>query len=346
VTYGEVISPVRATGRLSSVAEVDIVAEASGRIQPGEVSLKRGASFRKGEVLFVIYPDEAALALKASKAQFLNTLANLLPDIKIDFPQYEKGYMEFFSSISLDDPLPEFPDIEDEKLRIFLTSRNVLSQYYTIRKDELQLSRRTVTAPFSGTYTEVNMEVGAYTNAGGRVARAMNTGELELEVPVDRQDADWIKIGDDVRIRSEERGLEWEGTVIRKGQFVDPNTQSQAIFVHIRNRPDVPLLIGEYYLAEFPGRPVKNVMEVPRNVVFNTNEVFVIVESRLEKRTANVVKMNEKTLLLNGLDEGEVLVMQPLINVLEGTLVEQLGNAEEIPGMGAPAGTARKADKD
>jgi hypothetical protein len=41
---------------------------------------------------------------------------------------------------------------------------------------------------------------------------------------------------------------------------------------------------------------------------------------------ANVIKENEKTLVFNGLDEGEILVMQPLINVLEGTLVEMLGN--------------------
>ena len=97
VEYTKVISPVSESGRLTSVAEVDIIAEAAGRIQQGEISLKKGATFSKGDVLFVVYPDEAALELKASKAQFLNTLANLLPDIKIDFPEYEEEYMNFFS---------------------------------------------------------------------------------------------------------------------------------------------------------------------------------------------------------------------------------------------------------
>ena len=239
--------------------------------------------------------------------------------------------MEFFSSINLDDPLPEFPEVEDEKLRIFLTSRNVLSQYYNIRGEELQLSRRTVIAPFSGTFTQVNMEVGAFTNTGGRVARAMNTGELELEVPIDRLDADWVSIGDRVNVYSKSSEKSWLGTVIRKSQFVDPNTQSQAVFVHIKNLQGTSLLIGEYYRAEFPGRPVKAVMEVPRNIVFNTNEVFVIVENRLEKRVAEIVKFNEKTLLIRGLEEGEMLVMQPLINVLEGTLVERFGEGEQAP---------------
>ena len=289
INYSRVVSPVSAPGRLTSVAEVDIIAEASGRIESGEVSLKKGARFSKGDVLFVVYPDEAELALKASKSQFLNTLANLLPDIKIDFPQYEKNYMAFFSSINLDDPLPPFPDIKDEKLKIFLTSRNVLSQYYNIRRDELQLSRRTVVAPFTGTFTEVMMEVNSYVNAGSRVARAIKTDELELEVPIDRFDASWIKIGDKVNVYDDKQGITWIGRVVRKNQFVDPQTQSQGIFVLLKNHNSPTLLAGEYYRAEFPGHPIDGAMEVPRNILFNTNEVFVIVNNRLEKRMVNIM---------------------------------------------------------
>ncbi len=333
VEYTKVLSSVSEPGRLTSVAEVDIIAEAAGRIQQGEVSLKKGGRFSKGDVLFVVYPDEAELALKASKARFLNTLANLLPDIRIDFSDYEEGYMEFFSSISLDDPLPQFPEVEDEKLKIFLTSRNVLSQYYNIRKDELQLSRRTVVAPFTGTFTQVNMEVGSYTNMGGRVARAIKTDELELEVALDRFDAGWIKIGDRVIVHADKMGMKWDGKVVRKSQFVDPNTQSQGIFVLLNNHKSGSLLAGEYYRAEFPGHPVDGVMEVPRNIVFNTDEVFVIVDNRLEKRLVTIIKVNEKTMLINGLEVGEILVMQPLINVLEGTLVERLGEGGSAPGI-------------
>ena len=345
VKYTTIISPVSAPGRLTSIAEVDIVAEAAGRLQQGDVTLKKGSAFSRGDILFIVYPDEAALALKASKSQFLNTLANLLPDIRIDYPDHEQGYLEFFSSIRLDHPLPQFPEVKDEKLRIFLTSRNVLSQYYIIRKDELQLSRRTTIAPFDGTFTDVFLEVGSYTNTGGRIAKAIRIDELELEVPVERFDAAWIKIGDQVTVRSDRRGLTWKGKVIRKSQFVDPNTQSQAIFIKIQNHRNPSLLAGEYLDAEFPGHPIENAMEVPRNVVFNTNEVFVIVEERLEKRIANIIKVNEKSLIFNGLQEGEILVMQPLINVLEGTMVERLGDQQAKlagPDSGLPSQSAER----
>ena len=111
--------------------------------------MKKGARFAKGDVLFVIYPDEAILSLKARKSQYQNTLASILPDLVIDFPEAEEGFKEFFSSIKVDEPLPHLPEITDDKLKIFLASRNVISEYYNIQRDELQLERRTVRAPLT-----------------------------------------------------------------------------------------------------------------------------------------------------------------------------------------------------
>jgi len=339
VEYSKIAAAVSEKGRLSSIAEIDIVAEASGKIEAGKVTLKKGAGFSKGDVLFVVYPDEAVLSLKASKSQYQNTLASIIPDLVIDFPEAEKPFTDFFASIEVDQPLPPMPEINDDKLKIFLASRNVISEYYNIQRDELQLERRTVKAPFNGTYTEVYMELGAYTNTGGRVARAIQTNNLEMEVPVVRSDAAWIRIGDPVKVVSEARSLNWEGTVIRRGQFVDENTQSQSIFIRIKPVAGQNLLAGEYLTAIFPVRPIEDVMEIPRNSVFNTNEVFVVREGRLAKKFIDVVKVNERTLIFKGIPEGDTLVVQQLINVSEGTLVQTDKDAPAPSGPGAARGT-------
>ncbi|MFW6145478.1 MAG: efflux RND transporter periplasmic adaptor subunit, partial [bacterium] len=326
VKYETRNSTVTGSGRLSSSSNIDIVAEASGRIIGSEMPLKKGSQFQKGDVLFTVYPDEAALALKSRKSQFLTMLANLLPDIAIDFPEYEQRFRSFFNSVDIEKNLPPLPEYNSEKLKIFLTSRDILSEYYGIQKDELQLSRHTVYAPFDGTYTEVNVEAGSYINTGGRVARAIQTDFLELEIPLKKSDAQWVNPGDKVIVQSDERSSEWEGEVIRKGKFVDPDTQSQAIFIGIRNKSADPLLPGEYLNAEFPGHPVKNVIEIPRNAVFNTDEVFIVRKKRLEKRTIDIVKVNEKTFLIKNLQEGDTLVTEPLINVRAGTKVEVINS--------------------
>lgn len=325
IKYATIKSPVSAPGRVASISEVDIIAEASGKILVSNIPLKKGAKFTKGDVLFTIYPDEAILALKSKKSQYLTTLANLLPDIKIDYPEYEDKFRKFFNSIDVNNKLPEFPTFENEKLEIFLASRNVLSTYYSISKDELQLSRHTIIAPFNGTYSEVYLEADAYTNMGGRVAHVIQTDKLEIEVPLDKFDAEWVKIGDQVDLYSDSRDLKWKGTIVRKSQFVDENTQSQGIFIRVRNPGKKPLLVGEYIKAEFPGHPVQNAMEIPRNAVFNTNEVFIVEDGKIHNEIINIIKVNEKTLIFNGIDEGKMVVVQPLINVQEGTLVDVLG---------------------
>jgi len=326
VDYKTIIAPVKAPGRIKSVSQVELIAEAPGKILKGDVMLKKGSAFNKGDVVFTIYPDEVELALKASKSQFLNTLANLLPDISIDFPDNEKTFRKFFSTIELEKDLPTFPDINDEKLKLFLSGRNVLSEYYNIKKQELQLKRHSFVAPFAGSLTDVYLEIGSYTNTGGRVASAIQTDAMEIEVPLELFDAAWVKIGDRVSIISERRDLEWKGRVIRKSSFIDEETQSQPVFVKISNNRNSQVMAGEYLEAHFNGHPVDNVMEIPRNAVFNSNEVFLIKKGRLTKENVNIVKLNERTMLFNGLEKNDTLVIQPLIGAQEGLPAIMIGS--------------------
>jgi HlyD family secretion protein len=341
IKYKTIISSVNAPGRVSSISEIDVIAEASGKILVSNIPLKKGASFSKGDLLFTVYPDEAILSLKSKKSTYLNTLANLLPDIKIDYPENENSFRKFFNEIDVNKSLPEFPNIDNEKLEIFLASRNVLSDYYGILRDELQLSRHSIVADFNGTYSDVYIEAGAYTNMGGKVAHIIRTDVLEIEIPIEKVDAEWIKIGDKATLVSEFTDAKWNGIVVRKSQFVDPNTQSQGVFLKIQNTGNKKLLSGEFLNASFAGHPINNVIEVPRNVVFNTNEVFVIEDGKLRIEIINIIKVNTKTLIFNGVEEGKMLVMQPLINVLEGTVVEIQG--QEKPDKQKP--TAEKQGK-
>lgn len=322
VHYKTITSPVEAPGRLLSTSETDIVAEASGEIIAGNVSLRKGEKFKKGDLLFSIYPDEVRLALYSRKSQFKSSLANLLPDLRFDFPEQEKELRDYFNSLVIEKDFPSFPEFKDEKISIFLAGRNIISEYYGIKKDELQLKRHNKYAPYDGTFIEVFLEEGAYTNTGGKVARCISTDNLEVEVPLERFHSEWVKIGDLVNVYSERINEVYKGKVVRKSDFVDENTQSQLIFVSIHKTSGKSLLNGEYVHVKFPGHPVPDAMVIPRNAVFNKDQVFVVEDGRLKKRSINVIKINTTTLLFNGVPEGEIVVVQPLVHVLEGTVVE------------------------
>ena len=86
VFYTEITSPLSAKGRVVSSNALTLVSEASGKIEEGTVALRKGTSFKKGQLLAVIYKDEVELALKARKSRFLTTITSMLPDIKVDYP--------------------------------------------------------------------------------------------------------------------------------------------------------------------------------------------------------------------------------------------------------------------
>lgn len=328
VNYTEITSPLSREGRVVSSNEVTLIAEASGKIEKGAVSLRKGTSFKKGQLIATIYKDEVELALKARKSRFLTTITTILPDIKVDFTEQLDAYEMFFRAINMDEPLPELPVIKNEKLKIFLASRNVLSEYYGIQQDEKKLKRHSLHAPFNGTFTQVNFEVGGYTNTGGQIARMIRTDQLEVEVPVENEQSKWIEIGDKVKVFSKNKTLVQEGIVVRKADFIDERFQSRSIFVKVVNSEKEELLTGEYKLIEFPGQKIQQAIEIPRNAVFNSDEIFAIIDGRLKKQEIDILKRNETTFIVSGIKEGTKIVVEPLINVQENSPVGIIGEEE------------------
>ena len=322
VEYKDISSFMEIPGRLAAGRIVEIISEVQGEILPGVVPLKKGQNFSKGQLLFTIYDKEQLLTLKASKSRFLNSLANALADIKFDYPDKYDKVLNFFNSVDIDNKIPDLPEIKDNSLNIFLASRDILNQYYTIKVAEERLQKHYISAPFKGTFIDVSLESGGIANPGTRIARIIKTDVLELEIPVEVSNLQWVRKGDKVNVLDETRTNSWEGVVTRISEFVDPNTQSASVFVQIKNSPEKPVYAGMYLIATFSGKAIKSAMEIPRQAVFNQNQVFIVQDSTLQKMNIHIRKINTNTLIFNGLDEGLELVVEPLINVREGTVVE------------------------
>ena len=71
----------------------------------------------------------------------MNGIACILPDIKIDFPESFQKYQDFFNSLKIDQPLPELPELDSDKEKVFLASRNILNDYFNIKSAEVRLSK-------------------------------------------------------------------------------------------------------------------------------------------------------------------------------------------------------------
>lgn len=324
VSYKMNYAGITVTGRLSSQHEVDLSAEVLGQLLPGNVNLKEGTTFKKGNLLIRIFDEEAKSNLKASKSRFLNGIAGILPDMKIDFPESYGKWTNFFNEINITKLLPNLPNIDSDKEKVFLASRNILNDYYTIQSAEIRLSKYKIYAPFNGTFTNVMMEVGSVVNPGSRIATMIKTDKLELEVPVKIEDIYLVNVGDNVVASTKDGLYSWNGKVVRKADYVDPNSQSITVFVALEPTKSKPLYQGQYLKAVFAEQNLDNSMEIPRNAIFNKEMVFTVEDGKLKKQRVNILKTNHTSVLFSGLESGTMVVVEPLVNAQEGTNAEIL----------------------
>lgn len=336
VKYSNVETSVKGNGRVLSSHSIDIMAEVQGKLLQGNIELKNGSNFREGDLLVKIYDTEAVYAIQSRKSSFLNLIAGILPDLKIDYPESYQKWVDFFEAIRIDEDLPVLPESGSNQEKIFLASNSILSTYFSIKSDEVRLKKYNIYAPFDGAIQEVNLEIGSVANPGSRIASVIRTGQLEIEVPIDINSAKWVYQGQQTNIRGEDNTSIGKGVVTRKSRFVDPENQSINIYVQILPGSE-PIYTGQYLEVEIPGMNIQNAMEIPRNAVFNQNLVFVVDSGYLAKREIEVIKVNEKTLVFNGIEEGVELVTQPLANANANIPVQtDLSNYHMLKPSGNP----------
>lgn len=315
VSYSNALVDIEQTGRLMSTGRVDLIAEVSGKMLAGDVPLIIGQSFKKGDIVLHIFKEEAELTLQAAKSRYLSSIANVLPDLKYDFPDNYDNWLTFFNAIKIKEPLPKFPKITSENERIYLASKNILNDYFSIQRSEITLTKYTLKAPFDGAFTNVSLEVGSIANPGSRIAKMIRTDVLELQVPIGIEEIAYVKKGDEVDVHY--KGNSMTGTVNRISDFVDPTSQSILAYVELINSSKMPLYEGMYMKAYFAKNELHNVMKIPREALFNFDEVYTVENEKLSKTRVNVVKVDEYFAYINGLKDGSLLVAESLVNATD-----------------------------
>jgi multidrug efflux pump subunit AcrA (membrane-fusion protein) len=330
VHYQEALTEIIAFGRVASSEPLDVVAEVQGKITEVSIPLKEGQKFSKGAVLFEIDDTEAKLNLQAQKSTFLKDIAMILPDFKIDFSESYPAWQSYFTNLDTEKPLPDLPAITSTKQKTYLSIKNILTSYYNIKSKEANLKKYVVKAPFSGTIINVITQSGSVVNPGTKVLNVIRKNKLELKIPVETNDITWVKIGTKVIVTSEDGRQNWSAKVTRIGDVVNPNTQAIDVFVSIQPNKN-KIYDGMYLRGTIPSGKLSDVLEVPRNITYNTDEVFVVEQDSLLKvKKIKIHKINAETMLISGLAKGVDLVVEPLVNAHNDMVAFKLSDAEKF----------------
>jgi multidrug efflux pump subunit AcrA (membrane-fusion protein) len=306
------------TGRLQAEDKIDIYAEVTGVLLPTRTDFKVGNQFSRGALLLRIDDSEARQSLRSAKSNFINTLASVIPDLEIDYPQASEQWNRYLLELNEDEALPPLPKTSSQRIKLFLTARQVYTQYYDILQAEERLDKYRLYAPFDGTLTEASINKGTLVRSGQKLGAFIRSGVYELETAVSTGELPYVNIGDTVMLTTLGMQQEYEGEIVRINDQVETNTQTVRLFVRVAD-PD--LKAGMYMEGRIKGRLFEQASELRRDVLVNNSQVFVMEDSTAVLRQVQPLKTSDTTAIVRGLSEGTTVIMENNLSSFEGTRV-------------------------
>ena len=312
---------INSTGRVVSLNNITISSEVQGRLIGGS-TFKKGTEVNKGEVIFSVKDTDLKLLINAKKSRFMSLISSNLADIKLDYNSEYIKWKNFFQEIDLNKDLPDFPEMSSAKEKNYIISRSILTEYLSIKSDEEKLRKYKVLAPFNGIVTKSYSDVGGNVNPGSPVVDFIRKGDMEIELTVNTSEIKFINIGDPVIFTGND--IIYTGKIIRKGKFVNPNTQNISIFASI-NTDENSLYNGMYLNATITTKGTKNVFKLPRSAIFEKNKIFIVnSKNKLEIKEVNIIAYQGDDVIINNLENKMLIVSESLINMNQGATVKAI----------------------
>lgn len=184
-----------------------------------------------------------------------------------------------------------------------------------------------VKSTINGIVNKRHVEPGSVVAPGSPLFEVVNVSKLKMNLTVDESQIASIRKGDEVVVKaSVYANKEFTGKVT----FVAPLADSSLNFpveVEITNNTDNDLRAGMYGSVTFKSDESSQtaILTVPRNAFVGSvsnNEIFVVKDSVVS--LTNVVSgrnFGEKVEILEGLQEGDVVVTSGQVNLFDGTAI-------------------------
>ncbi|MEM8900558.1 MAG: HlyD family efflux transporter periplasmic adaptor subunit [Bacteroidota bacterium] len=306
---------VNITGRTQSLESIQITSEVPGKVMSSGKILNEGVSYRKGETMVKIDNKTFSLNLKSQKSQFLASLVRLMPQIKLDYVGEHPDWDTYVNSFSVENVLPDLPEVQNEQLRYFLSANNVFSSFYAIKSGEETLSKYRITAPFTGVVTQGNVSRGAVVNPGVPLASFSRTDVFEVKAAISSADITDMKVGQNIKLTNKLTGETYQGKLKRLGGSVDPGTQSIPVFIQVSGKG---LKEGMFLEASLGSGKEELVAEIPLIAMTRTNQVHVIQDSIVSLKEVVPISFRENSVWVKGLAEGEEVIIEEILEPITG----------------------------
>lgn len=310
---------VPANGNLMAKRRFELYSEVQGVFQPGAKLFKAGQSYNKGQTLIRIEDSEYYATVQSEKSNLYNAIAAIMADLRLDFPEVFPKWEAYLKSFDLNKTTPKLPEMTSEKENYFITGRGIVSNYFNVKNLEQRLSKYVITTPFNGILTEALVTEGTLIRSGQKLGEFIDPSVFEMEVGVSKSFANLLQVGKTVALNNLEGTETYTGKVSRVNGSIDATTQTITVFIEVT---DKNLKEGMYLEAKVDVKDEDNAIQINRNLLLDTKEIFVVRDSVLDLIPVKPIHFSDTKVVLKDVPDGTVIVSRPVQGAYAGMLVK------------------------
>ncbi|MFA7361349.1 MAG: efflux RND transporter periplasmic adaptor subunit [Candidatus Kapaibacterium sp.] len=302
VSYQNLFEEKKYIGTITANRENKIASETQGKVV--YVGVNEGDYINKGHVIARV--DDTMLKLQLESAEIQ------LEGIMLDVKRYE--------NLSKGDAIPA---VQLEKTNIARKSAEV--QIKTLKE---QISRTTIISPFGGVVTTRLFDLGSVLGPGVPLLQLTDISVLKLNLNIPENELTRFKEGMKTEVLTEVYpGISYEGIITMVGSRGD-DSHNFPVQVTIENSKTYPLKPGMFGTLKIGNTLSKTSLSIPVTALVGT-----IKEPKIYKVENDKVYLKDITIgvstkdyfeVLNGLTDGDIVVIGGQINLYDGALVNSI----------------------
>lgn len=351
-----IITTINSYGIVEPLTEATLVSRVNGVVEAVSADIRDGGFFQKGQLLLTLDQADHLIELDISKAQVAEAQSRYITEVALA----EEAKHDWVRSGRTGDA----PVLALRKPQLSAAEAALQSARAAVKRSELNLERTKIIAPYRGRVLNLHVGEGELVSSGTALADIYATDAAEISLPVKSGELALLNLqalgqhgvntplegASEVVFRSQlTPGHKWYGELVRVSGAVDEESRQLQVVARV-NSPFISnvsthganLHVGEYLTAEITGQVLKSVIAIPNTAIYQGRYVYVHREGKVYRRDISIGWSDfERSIVKDGLQAGEDLVLTALGRVPSGTLVEIIEPSVNNAEVGDTAGSVK-----
>lgn len=306
---GTIEDVIRCSAKLSAYQKGEVKSLASSTIR--EIFIKNGSWVKQGDTLVILDDRFIRNQLEKYRSDFMKAVSTLVIELESSGNRnaFER-WRQYQISAANSWKIPEYPKPESPQMTVMLSRLQVQYSYNMVKEYELQLENCTITAPFEGIVSELEVYPSLYLSSGMKICKLTDLSRLRVEIDILEEDIGSIQVGNKVEIYGNNAGPFYIDAVYPS---ID-GTKHTGVAVVVIDNPGLRYKDGQYVQVLVTKTMYRNRIVIPRKALLIRNErhmLFVVKDGIAKWKYVDIGVGNADNIeIVNGIEPGDSVIVE------------------------------------